>query len=154
MKPITSRAIVGGLGAGLLVALAACDPGPTSSRGFRLPDGDVEAGKAAFVALRCNACHTVEGTQLPPPETTGPVEVHLGGKVHRVRTYGELVTAIIHPSFDLARGYPAEEISRDGTSIMPDFDSAMTVRQMVDLVAFLQSTYSEYLPDEYAPYFP
>ena len=139
----------------VLVLLASCTPGPKSSSGFRLPDGDVEAGKAAFVELSCAACHTVEGVLLPVPEEGGAnVEVHLGGKVNRVRTYGELVTMIINPSHDLTHRLPAERVSLEGRSLMSDFNPVMTVQQLVDLVAFLQSTYVEHLAQEYDPYFP
>ena len=48
------------------LSMAACDAGPKSSMGFRLPDGDIEKGKATFVELKCHLCHTVEGVELPP----------------------------------------------------------------------------------------
>ena len=37
---------------------------PRSSAGFRLPDGDVERGKAAFLELKCYTCHTVSGLDI------------------------------------------------------------------------------------------
>ncbi len=136
------------------VVLLGCDPGPKSSHGFRLPDGDVSAGATVFVQLGCVRCHTVEGSEFPEGELGDEVQVRLGGKVLRVRSYGELVTAIIHPSHDLAKGYPTEAVSRDGESLMTNFNDRMTVEQLIDLVAFLQSTYMEYLPDDFDPYFP
>jgi mono/diheme cytochrome c family protein len=134
--------------------LTACDPGPQSPVGFRLPDGDAEAGQLAFAELQCVSCHAVQGADLPTLGEARTIEVALGGKVRRVRTYGELVTAIIHPSHDLARGYPAEAVSRDGESLMVNYNDQMTVQQLIDLVAFLQSKYTEYLPKDYDPYFP
>lgn len=134
--------------------LVGCDTGPKSPRGFSLPDGDVTAGQTVFVELDCVGCHTVKGTELGAPAGGRAIEVELGGKVHRVRTYGELVTAIIHPSHDLAKGYDPAEVSRDGESLMSSKNDVMTVQQLIDLVAFLQSTYEEYLPKDYDPYFP
>ncbi|MCP3920374.1 MAG: c-type cytochrome [bacterium] len=133
--------------------LAACSPGPKSSHGFRLPDGDPEAGKAAFTALGCVNCHAVEGAELDEPEERG-IDIRLGGKVHRVRTYGELVTAVVHPSHDISEDYPSEVVSSDGESLMVNMNGSMTVQQLIDVVAFLQGAYREYLPNDYDPYFP
>ena len=123
-----------------------CDQGPKSAKGFRLPDGDIAKGKAVFIALKCNTCHKVTGVDLPAPSGQAEVVVTLGGEVHRVRTYGELVTAIINPSHTLAVGYPKEEVARDGVSKMTNFNESMTVSQLIDLVAFLQSRYKEVHP--------
>ena len=43
-----------GIAAAMVFALAlvGCDTGPKSSQGFRLPDGDPEKGKTAFIALK------------------------------------------------------------------------------------------------------
>jgi mono/diheme cytochrome c family protein len=106
--------------------------GRHSAAGFRLPeDGDIELGKAAFIQLECTRCHTVAGVELPSPTDVGK-PVPLGGRVYEVRTDGYLVTSIIHPSHVVTVG---EE------SHMPSFARNMTVKQLVDLVAFLQSTY-------------
>ena len=113
--------------------------GVHSASGFRLPEtGDIEQGKAAFAQLECWACHTVDGVDFPAP-TIEP-SIPLGGTVREVRTDGYLVTSIIHPSHKLA-ARPVEEVSVDGESRMPDFTSTLTVRQLVDLVAMLQSRY-------------
>ena len=49
-----------------LLALAACDKeARMDSKGFRLPDGDAEAGRETFLYMQCNQCHTIEGMQLP-----------------------------------------------------------------------------------------
>jgi mono/diheme cytochrome c family protein len=137
--------------------LGGCDVGPKSAAGFRLPDGDPEAGEATFLALQCNACHIISNYELPPPAEKGPVQVTLGGEVSRVKTYGELVTSIINPSHKLVRWYPEEEVSDDGRSLMPPFNDRMTVRQLINLVAFLQPHYDvvapryEYPEYQYAP---
>ena len=45
---------------GCLVTLTACDNEVRmSEKGFRLPDGDAQAGRDAFLALQCQQCHTI-----------------------------------------------------------------------------------------------
>ncbi len=129
--------------AALLAALSlACSPGRKSSAGFHLPDGDPARGQAVFVSLQCNACHRVAGADLPPPVVQPPVPVELGGEVPRPRTDGELVTAIVAPSQRLEPAYRREQMKSGKLSRMGDFSEAMTVRELVDLVAFLQSRYT------------
>lgn len=126
----------------LLGGAVACDSGRHSSAGFRLPaNGDVERGKVAFVQLGCNHCHEVSGMDLPKPTVQPPVPVVLGGMVPSEVTDGYLVTSIINPSYVLAP-YPKETIAARGKSRMPDYSSTMTVAQLVDTVAFLQSRYT------------
>jgi L-cysteine S-thiosulfotransferase len=133
-------------------ALAGCDTGPKSGRGFRLPDGDVQKGEAAFVTLKCHTCHLVNGVQLPPLAGTAPTNIVLGGEVSYIRTYGELVTSVIHPSHGLAPGFKKEEIRNGSLSPMPEFNHLMTVQQMIDLVAFLQAHYRQIPIDD--PIYP
>jgi hypothetical protein len=126
----------------LLGGTVACDSGRHSSAGFRLPaNGDVERGKVAFVQLGCNNCHEVSGMDLPKPTVQPPVPVVLGGVVPVEVTDGYLVTSIINPSYTLAP-YPKEMITAGGKSRMPDYSGTMTVAQLVDTVAFLQSRYT------------
>jgi sulfur-oxidizing protein SoxX len=121
-----------------LVSLAACSP--ESPLGFRLPDGDAPAGRQAFVDLRCYACHEVPGVPIEDIERI--IHVELGGKTTHVKTYGELVTSIINPSHKIAPPY-RESAVLEGQSLMSYayLNEAMTVQQLVDLVAFLQPTY-------------
>jgi len=131
----------------LLVALAlaasiGCETGRHASTGFRLPpDGNIERGKAAFVALGCSHCHEVSGGGLPAPSVQPAVPVVLGGVVDSDMPDGYLVTSIIYPSYRLAR-YPKDEITLGGESRMPHYADGMTVRQLTDIVAFLQSRYT------------
>ena len=137
------------LGLVLLAFLTAACNNPKSSAGFRLPDGDAGRGKAVFLELKCNTCHTVAGTDIPTPSNDYAYVrvVVLGGEVAHVKTYGELVTSIINPSHSLAPGYPKELITKGNQSAMTNFNGTMTVQQLIDLVAFLQSHYKLVLPE-------
>lgn len=137
------------LAAAILLSAVGCDP-QKSSRGFRLPDGNIERGKEAFVSLRCNACHTVADMNFPPPTK---FNIPLGGETARIRSYGELVTSIINPSHVITARY-REELRQAKESPMTNFNDTMTVAQMIDLVAFLQSRYKLILPDQRMPYYP
>ena len=128
------------------VALAGCEADRMSERGFSLPQGNEMMGREAFVYLHCHECHTVAGEQFPIVQDADPPFVALGGRVTRVKTYGQLVTAIINPSHKLAAGYPAEVVSDDGQSKMPVYNGYMTVQELIDIVTFLQPHYDVYVP--------
>ena len=132
------------------VLLGGCE-GEKSVVGMRLPEGNVDAGRKAFVELNCIQCHTVEGEQLVDPAQMGPVQLHLGGDVLRVKTYGDLVTAIINPEHDISSQFKLKTGEVSETVTMPDFNRMMTVQQMLDLVAFLQAHYRLHMP-EYSNY--
>ena len=139
MKTIVSLCLVF---AGLL--LAGCDR-LQSGHGLRLPKGSADNGKAAFVALKCTECHTVAGVELPKPTIARDLVVELGGNVPRLRTVGDLLTSIIHPtqsvSFKMKRPAVGQPVSG-----MPNVNDVMSVSQLVDLVRFLQPRYSEMAP--------
>ena len=119
-------------------------PGAQSSRGFRLPEGDVEKGRDAFTVLQCHSCHEVEGVEgLPQPTSFNLV---LGGETTRVKTYGELVTSIINPSHIISPEYQ-EQLLKGDLSPMPEYNHTMNVGQMIDLVAFLDSRYEVVYPE-------
>lgn len=118
----------------------ACEVGPQSGRGLRLPDGDIVRGERAFLALGCGSCHYVAGTAVPE-RNPSDVTVMLGGVVTRVESYGELVTSIINPSHEISGWYPREQVARGEASKMENFNDQMTVAQLIDLTAFLQSRY-------------
>ena len=137
-----------------LACMVGCEGGPKSSKGFTLPDGDAERGQVQFVAFRCYDCHSVSGVELPEREETEQAIVALGGEVTRIKTYGELVTSIINPSHRLAKGFEPEEVAEDGESKMTNYNDVLTVSELIDLVAFLQSQYKlrEIEPTHYPIY--
>ena len=137
-----------------LATLPGCEADRMSERGFSLPAGNALAGREAFVYMHCHECHTVVGEEFPAVAMADPPFVELGGKVTRVKTYGELVTAIINPSHKLAQGYPAEQVTSNGEqSKMPVYNGYMTVQELIDIVAFLQPHYDVFVPQyEYRIY--
>lgn len=137
-------ALMGGCAA---LALSGCRPAATSGRGFQLPTGNPAMGKQAFIDLKCYTCHRVDGiADLPPP--TQPTEkiVVLGGEVAQVRTYGRLVTAIIHPSQSISEKMITRPDPPSKESPMPSVNEIMTVDQLINLLAFLQPQYRELQP--------
>ena len=125
------------------------------SVGFRLPPGDIEAGKVAFRDLRCIDCHSVKDSEdYPMPERPQEWHVVLGGEIHVVKTYGELVTAVIHPSESIRPEVHKLLENPDGSSIMPDLTAQMTTRQMIDLVTYLQEQYTVVIPQYPMNYYP
>jgi hypothetical protein len=94
-----------------------------------------------FLEMKCNACHTVKGLDLPPPVADPPVPVPLGGVVDYQPTDGRFVTAIIYPAHKIAPGLPEELVKSGDGSRMADYGDFLTVRQLVDLVAFLHTRY-------------
>jgi hypothetical protein len=135
----------------LAASLAGCSP--ESPWGFRLPDGDAIAGRQAFIDLRCNSCHEVSGISIEYEE--GLARVRLGGQTTRVKTYGELVTSIINPSHRIAPRHREDGVLPDGQSLMSAayLNDVMTVRQLVDLIAFLQPTYELVQPPPAASWY-
>ena len=69
-----------------VLVLSGCDEDRTmSERGFRLPDGNAQAGRETFLYMHCNQCHTIKGEELPDIPGFDPY-VELGGPVTRVKT--------------------------------------------------------------------
>jgi len=77
------------------------------------------------------------GADLPHPVADPPVGVELGGPVAAPRTDGALVTAIIHPFHGLA--FATGEHAAGRLSRMGRIAGAMTVSELIDVVAFLHS---------------
>lgn len=126
----------------LFGAAVGCDSGRHTTAGFHLPEGNVEQGKVAFVALGCNSCHAVTGVDLLKPTVQPAVPVVLGGEVPEKLSDAYLVTSMIDPSYQLAPPYSKDQITAGGQSRMPHYADKMTVRQLIDVTAFLQSNYA------------
>ena len=131
----------------LFAGASGCTRTPESAAGFRLPDGDQIAGRQEFIDLQCHQCHSIPGETFPEILNVDPPYVVLGGDVTRVKTYGELVAAIINPSHKLASGYAEELVSEGGVSKMRVYNDVMTVKQLTDLVVFLQPNYEVVVPN-------
>lgn len=132
---------------GCAFALGGCDrDARMSEQGFRLPDGDAKTGREVFVYMQCTQCHSIKGEDFEELPGRDPPYVELGGTVTQVKTYGQLVTAIINPSHELARGYAEEIVSENGESNMYNYNRHMTVQELVDLVMYLQPTYDVVVP--------
>jgi sulfur-oxidizing protein SoxX len=139
----------------LFFLLASCDLGPNSGRGFSLPEGNIEKGRATFVELECNACHSVGDIEHVAGSEGSDINIKLGGQVTTVKTYGDLVTSVINPSHKKSRRYARQNIATEGGELkMVVYNEIMTVQQLVDLVTYLESNY-EIVPatrTEYARY--
>ena len=148
MKPC-----IWGILAGLILGVSAgCDRNPKSLKGFVLPEGDSARGQAAFASLQCTACHRVDGVPgLKEPSVPATLVVLIGGDVTKLRSYGDLLTAVIHPSYELSDRLPAAFSRRVPLSPMPAVNDKLSVAQMVDLVTFLQPRYRKIVP-LYQPY--
>ena len=131
------------------VLLTGCN---RQGRGFALPPGDIESGKVAFTNYGCNDCHSVADIEWKGNESNPHVE--LGGKVSRIKTYGELVTSVINPSHKVADDYLQEGKEQAQVSKMKIYNEVLTVQDLVDIVTFLQSEYDVQVPSTQYPTYP
>jgi mono/diheme cytochrome c family protein len=103
---------------------------------FTLPKGDPKKGREVFTKLECYSCHEVRGEKFPAPTERGKLGPELSqmGPLHEAEFFAE---AVMNPSavVEKGKGYHAA----DGSSKMPEFNDAMTVRELVDLVAYLRA---------------
>jgi mono/diheme cytochrome c family protein len=135
----------------MCVLVTACGPGAGPARATRelesptenltLPlAGDAKAGRQAFLDLKCATCHRVPSEPAFPPPVSESLGPALDG--HLAKTLPPyLVTAIVSPSHQLSLKTSPEVRARlEGTlSPMGDFSHIITVRQLVDLHAYLTS---------------
>lgn len=136
-----------------IVSVGCTEP---QSRGFSLPPGDASRGLEVFAQYGCSACHVIEGYGYLRDGLEAEADLVLGGQVDRVKTYGELVTSVINPSHRLSTNYPfATVMKSDGQSRMPTVNEAMTIAELVDLIAFLEDQYEivPYNPTMYPRYY-
>jgi mono/diheme cytochrome c family protein len=104
---------------------------------FLMPPGDAAAGRQVFAALECYACHEVKGEHFPQesktPRGSGPELTGMGSH-HPAEYFAE---SIVNPNRVIVQG--AGYTGPDGLSKMPSYADTMTLRQLVDVVAYLAS---------------
>ncbi len=142
-----------GLLFGILV-LTACQ---RESRGFVLPVGNINTGKQLFVSMNCNDCHSIgDVARSTEGERGGAPLIQLGGEVTTLKAYGELVTSVINPSHKISQRHQTDQqlTSPEGASKMEArcYNDVMTVQELIDIVAFLQSEYELVVPTNTYPY--
>ena len=140
----------------VLLALTACSGEDKPVKGFVMPAGDVAQGEQVFVDFNCHACHTIPGMEFPEVKTRLPFEVAIGGEVLRVRNHGELLTAVVNPDQSICMSYQAkmEQAGREvHMTPMPYHGEAMTVAELIDLIAFLNAQYTKLQPNYYSGYY-
>ena len=117
----------------------------TPTFGFPIEEADIDAGRQAFIDHQCHACHSVAGVRLPALAGASDVMLELGGETVFVTSYAELVTSIISPNHFISERYRDRQLLEgvlplESPMPMPHIEN-MTVRQLIDLVAFLDSRY-------------
>ena len=103
---------------------------------FSIPPGDPAAGRKVFIELECFKCHSVKGESFPAAparqaDEVGPDLTGMGDH-HPAEYFAE---SILHPNRILVEG--PGYIGPDGKSRMPEYLESMTLREWVDLVAYL-----------------
>jgi len=140
----------------VLFALTACSGDNKPVKGFVLPKGDAAQGEQVFVDFNCHACHTIPGIEFPEVKQELPFILDIGGKVYRVKNYGELLTAVVNPDHIISMKYRAmmEQAEREAIiTPMPYRGEDMTVAELVDLVEFLHAQYTKLQPNYYTGYY-
>lgn len=129
------------MAAALLCTSCAFDP----TFGFPVEEGNIQAGRQAFIDHQCHQCHSVAGVSLPPLAGASGVMLELGGETSVVRSYAGLMTSVINPNDHISEAYRDRlllrgEVPLESPMPMRHIDN-MTVRQLIDIVSFLDSRY-------------
>jgi mono/diheme cytochrome c family protein len=97
--------------------------------------GDAAAGRHTFVSLQCNTCHTIAGKNTSSINTpdAGP---RLGSMQAR-QSADDIAMSIVNPSHGISR--KAGPWRENSVSRMRDYGNEMTVRQLLDVVAYIRS---------------
>jgi Cu/Ag efflux protein CusF len=104
---------------------------------FTMPKGDPVKGKAVFEKFECSYCHEVRG-EFPNPVESAP-ELSQMGPLHPVEFFAE---SIINPNAVVPKNYR----EANGKSPMTDFTEKMTVRELIDVSAYVASLRSKGAP--------
>lgn len=115
-------------------------PDSGSTWTLQLPEGKADRGRAAFNMMWCHGCHVVKGheKEFDAPYAQPAVPVVLGGE-QRKPSRIELVNSIINPSHRIEPGFQRDLVTQGKFSRMGDYNETMTLQQLSDLVAFLES---------------
>ena len=100
-----------------------------------LPEGQSETGREVFVSLGCAGCHRVAWDEELPGAAGTSFGPELGLDVARLGT-GGLATSIVAPSHKVSSKYQA--MTDSGASPMRDYSRELTIRQLADIVAYLE----------------
>ena len=100
---------------------------------FRLPPGDAQRGGRVFARLQCYRCHRLRGEPYPAPSAAGPELTGIGG--HHPASY--IAESILDPNAVIVEG--PGYTGRDGRSTMPAYREALSVGELLDLVAYLET---------------
>jgi Cu/Ag efflux protein CusF len=98
---------------------------------FTMPKGDPVRGKAVFEKFECHYCHEVRGEQFPSPAENAP-ELSQMGALHPIEFFAE---SIMNPNAVVPKAYH----DSDGKSPMTDFTEKMTVKELIDVSAYVAS---------------
>jgi len=104
---------------------------------FLILPGDPVEGKKVYVAMKCYTCHEIKGEHFPQqakePGDVGP-ELTGMGQNHPAEYLAE---SILNPNRVIIEG--PGFTGPDGLSKMPEYLDSLTLRQWVDLAAYLKS---------------
>lgn len=139
MKPCVDLFI-----AALAILTASCGLPQVTGQGetviVTLPAADPQAGRQVFADLKCTTCHRVPSEpSFPPPVSASPGPALDGSLAGRDFSY--LATAIVSPSHRISQDVNPEVRSHMHGVLSPmgDYSRVMTVQQLADVHAYLQS---------------
>jgi len=105
-----------------------------------LPQGDPAQGRRIFVEVECYKCHEIKSETFPAvafaEKGVGPELSQMAG-MHPIEFFAE---SIIDPNAVIdsdakEKGY----LGGDGKSKMPNYNDVLTIKQVLDLTAYLAS---------------
>ncbi len=116
---------------------AAAQETQTETGSFYLPKGNAAAGREDFIRTGCVACHRVAGDAALPAPASGAAAPTLtfGPAVPA----GTIAQAIVAPSHSIAPDFGQGDPEDAQTSPMTDFADKLTIRELRDITAYLQS---------------
>ncbi|MDP6980704.1 MAG: cytochrome c [Myxococcota bacterium] len=109
--------------------------------GMPVPEGDAEEGFYVFEEMKCHSCHKIDGMEF---EAAGDAEGGVGPDltgIGDIQTLEYLAESVMDPNAIIVAGDGFK--GDDGNSKMPEFHDTMTLREFIDLVAFLSSLKAE-----------